>query len=67
MTLSVDEARALKEARAAAQPGAVWHAVTGFSTWTDAVDFANTNPAQGEGEFIASHNTDGTVDGAYFF
>ncbi|KJY41771.1 hypothetical protein VR41_10995 [Streptomyces sp. NRRL B-1568] len=70
MALSIDEARTLKKTRSAAQqaqPGAVWNSVTGFATWADAVNFANLNPAQGAGEFVASHNTDGTVDGAYFF
>ncbi|MFD3946276.1 hypothetical protein [Streptomyces sp. NPDC058579] len=68
--MSIDEARDLKRSRSKekdAAPGAVWIAVTGFAYWWDAVDFANLEPAQAGGEFIASHNADGTVDGSYFF
>ncbi|MEU7039308.1 hypothetical protein ABZ958_37510 [Streptomyces sp. NPDC046237] len=70
MTMSINEARDLKAARSkerAAAPGATWLAVAGFPSWQEAVDFANLEPAQAGGEFIASHNADGTVDGSYFF
>ncbi|MGX1886872.1 hypothetical protein [Streptomyces sp. NPDC055287] len=68
--MSINEARDLKRARSkeqAAAPDAVWWAVTGFSSWQEAVDHANLEPAQAGGEFTASHNADGTVDGSYFF
>ncbi|MEU6880852.1 hypothetical protein [Streptomyces sp. NPDC046712] len=67
--MSIDEARDLKRTRSkekAAAAGTVWVAVTGFPSWQDAVDYANTEPAQAAGEFFASHNGDGTVDGSYF-
>jgi hypothetical protein len=67
MAKSKQELARQKTAARAADPAAIWR-LFNFQTITEAIDFANVDPAQKGGEFgVTNDLIGGGVAGFYFF